>query len=380
MKRLLFLVSLAFFALMVTPPVFAESSNVVLLSEPSHHGLDGVFFNDELTTALKPQGRLGKLVYVGPKFGRSWIIDVALIDEVIAMSDGYKVAQPLDKSKKNAKREILPGAGSSIAKAWLAALKTGVRLDPISVLPYGSVGTSWLKSAAPGELKFYIAESTARGTQFFGRYVTAVDNYPGQPQANIPRKVQDNYRLIRKRIFALSNVLPRDTIITYRLGISGLTNPSLTRSELLALSDIYSSDFASFENKLRLIVGRYRVTSEREKIPITLVNNFDVELKIKLVVTPLNGKVIAAPIPNLTLAPNSKLQVAIPIRVMASGSTNLLVQIKSEQGVLLKQPVKLPLSLSVISPITTWFTTGSAIILLLAGVVQSVRRVKRKRA
>ena len=191
--------------------------------------------------------------------------------------------------------------------------------------------------------------------------------------------MQVSYTLTRKRIFALATVLPQETLLSYRLGIAGLTNPELNRSDSLDLAATYSPQFAAFENKLRLIVGKYRVTSEREKIPVTLVNDFDIELKIKLVVTPLNGKVIATPLPVLTLAPNSKLQVAIPIRVMASGSTILLTQIKSEKGVLLKEPVQLPLTLSVISPITTWFTTGSAIILLLAGVVQSVRRIKRKR-
>ena len=379
MKRILTSISLALVALMVAPPVSATPSSYVLISEPSHRGLDGVFFNDELATALKPEERLGNLVYAGPKANRSWVIDIALVDEVIAMSNGYEVAQPLDKTKKNPKRETLPGEGSSIAKAWLAALKASVRRDPISVLPYGSSATSWLKGAAPSELKFYISESISRSEVFFGRSVSSVDSYPDQPKANIPRQVQDNYKLIRKQIAALSSVLPLDTLINYKLGIAGLANPSLNRNELLNLSDIYSADFAAFENKLRLIVGKYRVTSEREKIPITLVNDFDVELKIKLIVTPLNGKVSVTQIHNLTLLPKSKTQVVIPIRVLASGSTILLTQIKSEGGVLLKPPVQLPLTLSVISPITTWFTTGSAIILLLAGVVQSVRRVKRKR-
>ena len=34
---------------------------------------------------------------------------------------------------------------------------------------------------------------------------------------------------------------------------------------------------------------------------------------------------------------------------------------------------------SVISPLVAWFTTGAAILLLLAAVVQSVRRIRRSR-
>ena len=100
MRRLLVLLPMALILLIVPAPANAEN-NYVLLSEPSHRGLDNVFFNDELATALKPEGRLGNLVYASPKSGRSWIIDIALVDEVIAMSNGYEVAKPLDKTKKN---------------------------------------------------------------------------------------------------------------------------------------------------------------------------------------------------------------------------------------------------------------------------------------
>ena len=84
------------------------------------------------------------------------------------MSNGYEVAKPLDKTKKNPNRETLPGVGDSVAKAWLVALKTSVRRDLISVLPYGSPSATWLKDAAPNELKFYQSQSLARGTEFFG--------------------------------------------------------------------------------------------------------------------------------------------------------------------------------------------------------------------
>lgn len=108
MRRLLVLLSMALISLIVPPPASADN-NFVLISETSHRGLDGVFLNDELATALKPEERLGNLVYTSPKSGRSWIIDIALVDEVIAMSNGYEVAKPLDKTKRiqNAKRYLV---------------------------------------------------------------------------------------------------------------------------------------------------------------------------------------------------------------------------------------------------------------------------------
>ncbi|MEJ0014272.1 MAG: hypothetical protein WDN07_01350 [Actinomycetota bacterium] len=39
-----------------------------------------------------------------------------------------------------------------------------------------------------------------------------------------------------------------------------------------------------------------------------------------------------------------------------------------------------PLKLSVISPIATWFTTGAAILLFIAAGIQSIRRIRKRKA
>jgi uncharacterized membrane-anchored protein len=41
-------------------------------------------------------------------------------------------------------------------------------------------------------------------------------------------------------------------------------------------------------------------------------------------------------------------------------------------------PVYINLKLSVISPVATWITTAAAVLLIIAVLVQSVRRVRRR--
>jgi hypothetical protein len=76
---------------------------------------------------------------------------------------------------------------------------------------------------------------------------------------------------------------------------------------------------------------------------------------------------------------NSQSQVEIPLRIIASGDTQIELKIRSLKGKVVGEVEYIPLRLAVISPLTTWFTTGMAIILLLAAVIQSMRRVKKRK-
>ncbi len=69
----------------------------------------------------------------------------------------------------------------------------------------------------------------------------------------------------------------------------------------------------------------------------------------------------------------------IPLRIIASGETQIEFKLRSEKGKQVGEAEYIPLRLAVISPLTTWFTTGMAIILLLAAVIQSMRRVKKRK-
>ncbi len=92
-----------------------------------------------------------------------------------------------------------------------------------------------------------------------------------------------------------------------------------------------------------------------------------------------NSRVLVEDGPRITIDGQSQIHIEVPIEVIASGDTSLRLQLYTPKGELIGLEQRIPLRLAVISPVTTWLTTGMAIILLLAAIVQSVRRVKSRR-
>ena len=369
---LLFFFSVFLFIFSTPSPLSAAEQIPVVLTERAHMGLDGTFYDDELASLLLPSQRLGQLVFAPTRANKVWYIDAALLDQVQAMTDGYsvRVAGKVD--------EVTAGTGMTIASSWLAALKQVVRINTVYALPYGAPASSWLERVAPNELRYYEANSQLKVIFYSGKYADMVAQYPGQKSPSIPGETQNTYFQLRRDLKGFLKVLDIQDTDPYRLGISQLTSPSLSRNDSLRLARVFSQDFQSLSKRLRVVVGKYTITSTNEKIPVTIVNNFNKDVTLSMAVTPLNGKVTVSPIRDFTVAAQSKLIVPIKVHVVASGTSTLMVQLKSPEAVSVGKPVELPLRLSVISPIATWITTVSAIVLLLAGVTQSVRRVKKR--
>lgn len=371
MKRFIILVFSLFLISLSAPSIAAEPISVVLTERP-HMALDGTFYDDELATLLLPSQRLGQLVYTPSNVNKVWYIDAALLDQVVAMTDGYSI-RVAGKSS-----EVVAGAGMKVAANWLAALKQVVRLNTVYALPYGAPASTWLERVSPKELRYYEANAQLKVIFYAGKYVDITSRFPGQKTPSIPGETQDTYFEIRKHLKGYLKVLEIQDTDPIRLGIAQLLNPALTRNDSLRLARTFQSDFLEFNKRLRVVVGKYTVTSAREKIPTTIVNGFNKDITLSMVVTPLNGKVTVSPIRDITIPAQSKVIAPINVRVVAAGTTTLLVQLKSIDDVPVGSSVELPLRLSVISPIATWITTISAVILLLTGVTQSVRRVKKR--
>jgi hypothetical protein len=62
---------------------------------------------------------------------------------------------------------------------------------------------------------------------------------------------------------------------------------------------------------------------------------------------------------------------------VASGNSSLLAQLSNLDNNPVGFPVYINLKLSVISPIATWITSGAAIVLMVAAILQSIRRFRR---
>ena len=164
-----------------------------------------------------------------------------------------------------------------------------------------------------------------------------------------------------------------------RLSLIRLLNPAMGSDRRLALLSDVNHSIATLGQNIRLAPGRFTVTSSSQNLPITVINDFPGNAKINLVITSLNERVVVNDINNVAVNGKSKIQVMVPVKVLTSGTSGLSIVIRNGKGAQIGNPQIYPLSLKVISPIATWITTGAAITLFFAALLQSLRRIRRRR-
>ena len=365
MKKLLsarLVVALSFLAMSLgadTSSAFsasASASTVILYGAP-HQDLMGISLDSGLSQSLSPEGRLGRAIFTPPSEPRRWFIDAALIEDVMAS---------------------LPT--STAAEKWISRLKIISAGDQIFAIPYGHPDISTTRKLSSTELNYYYEVSQSRLSVALSREVLVDRNLRwASRNASILSEVKDSYIQNLRAIKLLTTVVSPTEFDSLRSKLAFLlaTDTTVKRRSLLRIS---ADDAVAVQNhKLRIVEGKFRLTSEHEKVPITLVNDFGAIATLQLQLTPLNSRIHVNSIKNIKLLPRSKIQLSVPFTVIASGSTAVLAQFANSQGVQLSDSVLLALNLSVISPAVAWFTTGAAILLFLAALTQSVRRVRRSR-
>lgn len=366
MKRVL--ASLFALIILVLGAPIASASNVaVTVSEPTHREIDGTFIDDELTALLSYGGRLGQLVFNPPRGNRTWFIDAQLVEEVTAMTSDYVLLG----GKK--------GVGGTVAKNWLNQLNAITRSDQVSALPFGSPPAYWISKLAPDKSKFYLSYGAKRLTVLLNRQVNQMPDYPSVTNPKLENSIIAAFKDAQRVLDIYSSYMTQDEIDKFQSQSAAVFHPDLKPAvrTLLAL-DLLSSSYAISE-KIRLAPGRFTVTTTKQNLPITLINDFPNPAKISIRIGTLNGKVLVENVPDQIVAGKSKIQVMIPVEVVTSGNSTLVVNIYSEKKMRLGNQMFYPITLKVISPIATWITTGAAIVLFVSALIQSFRRIKRKR-
>ncbi len=362
-KFLAFLFALV--ATFASLPTVTAATPVVRIVDTPHRNFDGTFRDNELATTLTPEGRLGKALFQSNTTA-TWVIDAYLIDEVIDMSDGYTF---------NGKEDVV---GASIAQIWLQQLRIATVGNPIVALPYGNPDASLARKLAPSEINFYSTLGERKLENFFDRPVISQNGW-GSGKSRLDSQFQEFYRNERSLLLGLGKVvdIPEITNLRQRLGI--VLNPLLSNDDRAYFSYSARAAVRDVSSKLKVVSGRYQLTSETVKVPLTLVNKFDTDTVISLSLIPMNSRVQVENLNNITLPAKSQIQISVPFRVIASGSTLVLAQFMTPQGTRVGEISKLNLSLTVIDSKVTWFTTGAAIVLFLGAIAQSVRRIRRSR-
>ena len=361
MKRVLVFLLALFFAI---PIQSANAAEVVSITEPTHRLIDGKFFDDVLATKLLPSGELGDLVFTTSRSNRSWLIDPATISEITAMSNGYGV---IDGSTPT---------GQQIAKDWLTQFYRITKYEKVSAITYGNPAKSWVSKLMPADVEYLNAISKIKLEEYLGKASSGTVTTSTEKQ-KLSNSIQNTFIFADKQFKLMSTLVDPKEFDLLKLRMAQLLNPQISAGGLTPLYADFQSEFNTVRNQLRVSKSKFTVTSSKQELPITVVNDFNSPVKIKLTTRAINSKVVVRPTEAIEIPAKSKLQVLLPIEVLASGNSSLLTQLTNLDNKPIGFPVYISLKLSVISPVATWITSGAAVVLLIAAIIQSVRRFRR---
>lgn len=366
MKKLALLIISTFLLLMV--PQASAANTVIRITGPIHQTFTGEFRNDDLAQSLTPSGDLGLKVFQPIAKNRTWVIDAALIDEVIAMSGEYTLATEAEP------------AGKEIATAWLTQLKRVTAGNDVVALAYGNPDIALAQRLAPSELKNYFVYGQDRLQLALGRIVRSEPEVQWSVgKSGLSNPLRKNYSDNRKALTRLSRVVDTPELIQLRARLAQLLSPTLDKDSRNYFSYSATEAVDAMVNKLRINSGKYQITTSSVKLPVTVINEFAVDVTVDIAMLPINSRVVVDSFDDVVIPANSKRQLEMQVDVIAPGQTTVSALITdSDDDTEVVPEALLTLNSTVIDSKVTWFTTGAAILLLLAAVAQSVRRVRRR--
>ena len=366
MRKFALIIVSTFLLLMMPQSVAANT--VIRITAPVHQTFTGDFRNDDLAQSLTPSGELGLKVFQPIAKNRTWVIDAALIDEVILMSNAYTLATEAEP------------AGKEIATSWLTQLKRITEGNEVVALAYGNPDVSLAKRLAPSELRTYFVYGQERLQLALGRIVRSEPQVQWSVgKSGLSNPLRKSYSDNRKALTRLSRVVDAPELIQLRARLGQLLSPTLDKDSREYFSYSATTAVKEMVNKLRINSGKYQITTSSVKLPVTVINEFDIDVTVDIAMLPMNSRVIVGSFDNVVIPAQSKKQLEMQVDVIAPGQTSVSALITGpEDDTEVVPEAVLTLNSTVIDSRVTWFTTGAAILLLLAAVAQSVRRVRRR--
>ena len=366
MKKIVLLVVTTFLLLMM--PQSAATNTVIRIIAPVSQTFTGEFRNDDLVQSLTPSGDLGLKVYQPIAKNRTWVIDAALVDEVILMSNEYTLATEAEP------------AGKEIATAWLTQLKRVTAGNEVVALAYGNPDIALAKVLAPSELRSYFIYGQDRLQLALGRIVRSEPDVAWSVgKSGLSNPLRKSYSDNRKALTRLSRVVDTPELIQLRARLGQLLSPTLDKNSREYFSRSATNAVKQTVNKLRINSGKYQITTLSVKLPVTVINDFDVDVTVDIAMLAANSRIIVESFDNVLIPAQSKRQLEMQVDVIAPGQTTVSALITGPEDDAEVVPAAiLTLNSTVVDSRVIWFTTGAAILLLLAAVAQSVRRVRRR--
>ena len=346
----------------------AVNKSLVIISGPTHREMSGKFLDDSLIEDLSFGGKLAELLKPSTK-KRTWLIDPSLIEEIIDMSDGYTVLPKIE------------GAGEEIATQFLVDLKYAIGDDPVYALPYGSPKISTRKKISDVEFSQVQSVSSVRLARALDRAVTAgaPPNWSETPKPLSSMNISE-FRTLRKQLALLSQISNDLVISEIAIRLNTLLNPELDKKTSQSLVISFTSAVDGLAEKVRVLPGRYTLTSREEKLPVTIVNDFNAPAQVVLILKANNSRILYIADRALYLQPNSRTQVLVPVKAIASGKVELLAKLETLRGNKHQGISTLAVTIAVIGPIVGWVMAIAGTILIGAAGTRIFRRLRKARA
>lgn len=365
MRRFLLIATAALTFSFISHPNANAAQNIII-TEPTHRYTDGLFIDDLLAQKLLPTGELGLLVFPFKAGVRSWQVDPATLAEIVDMSDGYEI------------KDLVPPTGVEVAKAWLDQFRKVTKNEKVSAIIYANPSTYWAEQII-GEQQAYLSATGKLGAELIiAKPTSEVVRLNNKKQSFSDQEV-NFFKYAQRQINLMASVVDQRELIFYQNRLAQLLNPEIDKKIIPVLIKDFDQSIVALRNKLKISKSKFTITSSKEEIPITVVNNFNAPVNLKLSFRTLNPKVVISEAEQITIEANSKKQVLLGVQVLATGESVLLAQLTNLKNKPVGYPVNIPLKLAVISPVATWITSGAAILLFIAAIGQSIRRVRRSK-
>ena len=344
----------------------AAQQQITILSDIFHRELNGKFMNESLAQSISVTGGLYYTVANAP-MQSIWVIDPQLIEEISDMADGYRV---LPSSE---------GQYSQSAQEFLQLLKLKIGKNQIFALSYGSPNIAARAKISEIELAKLQSVSSLRLARVLNLPVSAGLPTGFTPNTSLPsNKAKNDFAILNKTLNKIAQITTDPEVAEVALRSNALLNPKLSRKEAQYLSISLNGAVDRLEKKVKVLPGQYTLTSTNEKIPVTVVNEFDAPAEVILILKANNARIVIDTAKKVTLAEKSRKQILISAKAVANGKVRVEARLETEKGARYGEIKYLEFSISMIGPVITWVMAGAGILLVSASGIQIYRRTRKK--
>ena len=346
----------------------AQTPPITVISDIFHREVNGKFTDDSLGEAISYFGDIYKKVSQAPKKS-IWVIDPQLIEEIIDMSDGYTVLPKV------------PGAFSDSATNFLAFLRASIADNQVYALPYGSPDITVRSKVSDVELSQIQNISALRLARALDIPVSA--GLPeGLPTSGrvVSVRAKNAFGTLHKTLNKIGTITSDPEVAEIALRSNALLNPNLSAKQAQYLAISLNGTVDRLEKRVKVLPGKYTLTSTNEKIPVTVVNEFAAPADVVLILHAENARIIIDIAEKITLAKNSRKQVLIDAKAVANGKVRVEARLETVKGARYGESNSLQFSISMIGPVITWVMVSAGILLVGASGIRISRRLRGRKS